>query len=238
VTPPPPGAGAPPHKPLPRSLTLLVGCIALIEVVLSLADAGYLGDPSLRARAVQAGGFWAGLLHGGRPLFAAQPASMFVSHALLHASFLHMAMNMAILLALGRFAADRYGPGTVLPLFLGGAVAGGAVFGLLAGGDYPMVGASGAVFAFLGLWIVWDWRRHLAAGAPVGPVARRVVVLALLNVLLYVGLGGMLAWEAHLGGFLAGLAAGWLLENRLAAAALAARAEARRRRAGDETPGE
>jgi membrane associated rhomboid family serine protease len=101
-----------------------------------------------------------------------------------------------------------------------------------------MVGASGAVFAFLGLWIVWDWRRHLAAGAPVGPVARRVVVLALLNVLLYVGLGGMLAWEAHLGGFLAGLAAGWLLENRLAAAALAARAEARRRRAGDETPGE
>ena len=164
-----------------------------------------------------AGAFWAGLLHGGEPLFAAQPVTMFVSHALLHGSMLHMVMNMAILLALGRFAADRYGPGAVLPLFLVGAVAGGAVFGLLADGAYPMVGASGAVFAFLGVWIAWDWLRHRAAGAPVGPVVRRVVVLAGLNVALYVGLQGMLAWEAHLGGFLAGLAGGVWLEGRLAA---------------------
>ena len=72
---------------------------------------------------------------------------MFVSHAFLHGSLLHMAMNMTILLALGRFTADRYGPGAVLPVFLLGAIAGGAVFGLLAGERLPMVGASGAVFA-------------------------------------------------------------------------------------------
>jgi membrane associated rhomboid family serine protease len=145
-------------------------------------------------------------------------------------------MNVTILLALGRFAADRYGPGVILPLFLAGAIAGGAAFGLIADGAYPMVGASGAVFAFLGLWIAWDWRRHRVARAPVGPVVRRVAVLAGLNVVLYIGLGGMLAWEAHLGGFLVGLGFGAMLEAREAARARAARADARRRR--DEALGE
>ncbi len=223
---------------MPPALLALVGAIALIEVVLSLADAGIFFDPSLRSRVLLVGGFWAGLLRGDQPLYAAQPFVMFLSHALLHGSLLHMVMNMTILLALGRFAADRYGPGTVLPIFLIAAVAGGATFGLLASSAYPMVGASGAVFGFLGVWIAWDWRRHQAAGASTGPVLRRVVVLAGLNVVLYFGLGGMLAWQAHLGGFLAGLACGAWLEGRLERAGRAARAEARRRAAERQAAGE
>ncbi|MCB1373530.1 MAG: rhomboid family intramembrane serine protease [Rhodobacteraceae bacterium] len=226
------GPGLPPGgRRLPRVLLALAGFIALIEVVLSLADAGVILDPSLRLRVFAAGAFWSELLYGGRPLFGLQPVTMFLSHALLHGGFLHMAMNLTIVLALGRFVSDRYGAASVPTIFVLGAVAGGAAFGLLSRGGFPMVGASGAVFAFLGVWIVWDWRRHRAAGAPVGPVLRRVVVLAGLNVVLYVGLGGMLAWEAHLGGFLAGLALGTWYENRLETELLTARAEARRRKA-------
>jgi rhomboid protease GluP len=230
MRPPPPST----HRPLPRELVLLVGIIAAIEVLLSLADAGWLLEPSLRSRVLIAGAFWAGLLHGDAPLYAVQPVTMFLSHAFLHGSLLHMVMNMTVLLALGRFTADHYGPGAILPTFFVGAVAGAAAFGLVERGDYPMVGASGAVFAFLGVWIAWDWRRHRAAGLPVGPVVRRVVVLAVLNVLLYVGLRGLLAWEAHVGGFLAGLACGWWLEGRNERLAREARAEARRQRAGQD----
>jgi rhomboid protease GluP len=215
--------------PLPRGLVTLAAFLALVEIVLSLADRGILFDPTLRIRVLQAGAFWTGLLRGDPPLFAAQPATMFVSHALLHGSFLHMAMNTAVLLALGRFASDRYGAGVALPLFLAGAVCGGAAFALLSAAPYPMVGASGAVFAFLGLWTMWDWRRHRAAGASVRPVVNRVLVLAGINLVLYFGLGGFLAWEAHLGGFLAGLVAGHLLEDREIARARVARAERRRR---------
>lgn len=57
----------------------------------------------------------------------------------------------------------------------------------------------------------------------------RVVVLAGLNVAFYFGLGGMLAWEAHLGGFLAGLFVGALLERQLTMRERAERAERRRR---------
>jgi rhomboid protease GluP len=219
-----------PHRPMPRALLLLVGGIALIEVVLSLADAGVISDTSLRGRVYVAGAFWSGLLRGAEPLYAAQPVTMFLSHALLHGSLLHMVMNMTILLALGRFAADRYGPGSVLPLFLIGAIGGGAAFGLLSPSDYPMVGASGAVFAFLGVWIAWDWRRHQAAGVSTGPVLRRVLVLAGLNLVFFFGLQGMLAWEAHLGGFLIGIACGLWLEGKIARADLEARAVRRRAR--------
>jgi membrane associated rhomboid family serine protease len=225
--------GASRRAPTPRALLALVGVIALIEVVLSLADAGVVFDPTLRGRAVMAGGFWASLLRGDAPLSPAQPATMFLSHAFLHGGLLHMVMNMTILLALGRFTADHYGPRAVLPVFALGAIGGGAAFGIVSAGAYPMVGASGAVFAFLGLWIAWDWRRHRDGGISAGPVLRRVAVLVGINVVTLIGLRGMLAWEAHLGGFLVGLACGWWLEGRLARSARAARAEARRRREGE-----
>lgn len=205
-----------PYTPLPRTLLILVGGIALIEAVLSLADAGLLASPGLRADAYRHGAFWSMLLRGQAPLFAAQPVTMFLSHALLHGGLLHMAMNMTILLALGRFMSDRYGSGSILPLFLAGAVGGAAAFGLISDTPFPMVGASGAVFAFLAAWTVWDWRRHRAAGAPVRPVVRRIAALVGINVLLWVGLGGGLAWEAHLGGFLAGLPLGLWFESRAA----------------------
>jgi membrane associated rhomboid family serine protease len=218
------------HRPLPRGLVVLAATIALIEIVLALADAGLFADPSLRRRVFVAGAFWASLLHGDTPLFAAQPITMFVSHAFLHGSLLHMAMNLTILLALGRFTADRYGPGTAVPVFLLTAIAGGAVFGLLSDDRLPMVGASGAVFGFFGVWIAWDWRRHRAAGASAGPVVRRVLALAFLNLLLWFALAGGLAWQAHLGGFLAGLACGAWFEARIDRDERAARAQRRRER--------
>ena len=228
-------ASASPDTRMPLGLTLLVGIIAVVEIVLTLADYGYLGSPLWREQVFETGAFRTGYLHGATPVFPMQPVTMFISHSLLHGYMLHMVMNMAILLALGRFTADRYGAGVVLPAFLVCAVAGGAAFGLLSQGPYPMVGASGAVFGFLGIWTAWDWCRHRAAGVSTSPVVRRIAVLAGLNVLLYFGLGGLLAWEAHLGGFLAGLGIGFMLESRQAAMAREARAELRRQR--HETPG-
>ena len=57
---------------------------------------------------------------------------------------------------------------------------------------------------------------------------RRVGVLVLVNLVTLVGLKGMLAWEAHLGGFLVGLACGWWMARN----GRADRAEARRHRQG------
>lgn len=218
------------YKPLPRALVALVGAIALIEIVLSLADRGILFDTDLRLRAFAFGAFWNGLLHGDYPpVYPGQAGLMFVAHAFLHGSFLHMVMNMTILLAMGRFVEEAYNPKVILPLFILGAIGGGACYELLSTSPYPMVGASGAVFAFLGLWVVWDWRRHRRIGASLRPIVMRVLVLVGLNVVMFFGLGGTLAWQAHLGGFLTGVLIGNLLENRQHSRKRAARAEDRRR---------
>ena len=231
-----PGRAPAPFRPLPRELLLLVAAIALCEIVLQLADRGLFFDPSLRNRLYLVGAFWSPLLRGATPVFDLQPYTMYVSHAFLHGGFLHMAMNMAVLLGLGRFVADRYGAGAVLPVFLAGAVVGGLAFGLISSGQLPMVGASGAVFAFLGVWTVWDWRRLRGHGVSVRPVVSRVLTLVGINVVFFFGLSGMLAWEAHLGGFLAGLACGAWLEARLDARRRRARAEARALRDGPRNP--
>jgi membrane associated rhomboid family serine protease len=225
------GAGEP-FRPLPRSLLALAGVIVCIELFLELADRGILSDPTLRSRVYMVGAFWSGLLHGARPIFEGQGWTMFVTHAFLHGGFLHMAMNTAVLLGLGRFTADRYGAWTVLPVFLVSAVAGGLAFGLMSSDPVPMVGASGAVFGFVGVWTVWDWRRLSERGASVRPVATRIAALAGMNALFFFGLSGMLAWQAHLGGFLAGLALGAGFERRDSVRLRRSRAEARARRGG------
>ena len=62
------------------------------------------------------------------------------------------------------------------------------------------------------------------------------LVLIGLNIVLYFGLGGMLAWQAHLGGFLAGIGCGLWLENRRDAQTMRLRAAARRAAAGSGPP--
>jgi rhomboid protease GluP len=224
----------PEWRPLPRALVGLVLFMVGVEVLLMAGDMGFLGDRSLRQRVYLAGAFWAELFHGASPLYAAQPVTMFVSHALLHGGLLHLGMNCAVLLGLGRLISDRYGNRTVLPLFLLSALAGGLAFALLNVSPYPMVGASGAVFGFLGVWTAWDWHRHRAYGVSTRPVVMRAAALLLINVVFFFGLGGMIAWEAHLGGYLAGLLFGFWLEAELARVARRARAASRRGRAGPE----
>lgn len=122
-----------------------------------------------------------------------------VGHALLHAGWLHVMFNTVGLLCLGHVVQAQAGTARFLGIFAATAVAGAVVFLLLAGGNI-MVGASGAVFGLLGAVLRWRAR----------PVAlwRVLLVLVLLSVPAGLLVGGPVAWQAHLGGFLAGWALG------------------------------
>ena len=96
-----------------------------------------------------------------------------------------MVMNMTILLALGRFTADRYGAGAVLPVFFLGAIGGGAVYGLLADRRLPDGrGVGGGLRLPRALDRLGLAAAPRARASPTGPVLRRVVVLVVLNVVL------------------------------------------------------
>lgn len=196
-----------PISPVPGFLWLLVGVMVAIEAAKHAAIAGWLPiapveflyarlmffDPAFD-HALATGQGWGDVL------------PRLVGHGLLHSGWLHVLMNSAALLGFGNMVSRGAGVRAFVVIFFVSVIAGGLAFGLLAETKVPMVGASGGVFGLLGVFIVWQGQMAMAAGQSLVPVWRQVGGLLLLNVILWFAFRGLLAWEAHLGGFLAGAA--------------------------------
>ncbi|MFT4197963.1 MAG: rhomboid family intramembrane serine protease [Pseudoxanthomonas sp.] len=124
-----------------------------------------------------------------------------LSHALLHANWLHIALNTLLLLIAGPPLERRLGSATCLVTALAGAVLGGlATLGMHHGDGSNTVGASGAFFALLGAALV---AIHVRPPVRPGPVLVRRLWLALM-----VGLGYSFFPDVGMAAHLAGLAVG------------------------------
>lgn len=137
----------------------------------------------------------------------------FVTAMFLHApqSLLHIGFNMYALYILGTYLEPLLGRARFLALYLISGIGGQVAVLLFAGSppvigqltqadaDWftPVVGASGAIFGLFGAMIVLN--RHLNRS-----VAGIYTVLVINAVLGFVVPG--ISWQAHLGGFLTGLA--------------------------------
>lgn len=209
---------SPPLNPLARRLPVVVAVLIVImgsvELVLSLADWGVWGGPRLRQTVYEYGGFWPGLLRNWGPNFPAQPWTMFFSYGFLHAGIVHLAVNMITLASLGAPVIARVGVLRFLALYMLSMLGGAAGYGLLAGSLTPMVGASGALFGLAGALVSWDYVDRFTYRVVLWPVVRAVLLLLALNIILWWAMSGQLAWEAHLGGFVAGWVGALLLDPR------------------------
>ena len=189
---------------------LLAGIVAVcvaVEAVLLIGDLGLLGAPRLRGWAYENGAFWPGLLGGWQANYAGQAPAMFVTYAFLHGGIGHLVINMVTLWSLGLAVLQRVGPWRFLVVYAGATLGGAAVYGLLAQSGQPMVGASGALFGLAGAILAWMWEDQPTLRAALRFAGRAVLLLLAINVALHFVLQGQLAWETHLGGFLAG----WVL---------------------------
>lgn len=195
------------------SVWILVLICSAVELTLEAADAGWIGSQLWRGLTYQYAAFWEGLLHNWRPNYAAQPLTMFLSYAFLHADFAHFSGNMLALLFLARLVLERTGQGGFLFIYGLSAIGGALIFVLLAQTPAPMVGASGALFGLAGAWQYWERRDLRRAGLSLKPVWRTFAGLILLNGILWVMNDGALAWQTHLGGFVFGWGGGWWLNR-------------------------
>jgi membrane associated rhomboid family serine protease len=198
-----------PQTGAPMFLWVLVGVMTVIELILSLSSSGVFGSQNLRWLAFALGAFWQPVLSGAaQPIYPGQTALMFITYAFLHGGFIHLAMNGVILLSLGKFVSIHVGATkTLLVLFLS-AIGGAAFFGMMSSSAAPMIGASGAVFGLIGLWQAMDYRMRRRSELPLQPVIMAIMGLVAANIVFFVILSGGLAWEAHLGGWIAGWLAG------------------------------
>lgn len=194
---------------LPWAIKYIAGILVAVELMLTASDMGLLPMEGLRRGALLYGALWPGLVwQGWEPVFFGQAFSMMLSHAFLHSGLLHMAMNTVIILGLGKRLGVVLSNQQLVIVFCVTAIAGGLVFLALNHGDIPVVGASGAVFGFFGVWKYFEYLARKRTGMSLVPIWQFIGTLVLLNVALYFMVSGMLAWEAHLGGFVAGWALG------------------------------
>ena len=146
-----------------------------------------------------------------------------VSHQFLHAGWLHIGFNMLYLWIFGNNVEDLLGRLPFVAFYLAGGVVAALVeisAELLSGGaaDVPLVGASGAVSAILGAYLVWFPRARVLSVVYLGLFFQLVQVPALLVLGLFfllqllagfavlsapASVGGV-AYFAHIGGFAMG----------------------------------
>ena len=147
----------------------------------------------------------------------------------LHGGFLHLGSNMLYLWIFADNVEDRLGHGRFLLLYLGGGVASAVVQLLMSPrSSVPMVGASGAIAAVLGaylllfpsarivtlvpLWFFWE-RVELPAFLFLGLWFLLQWVQGLTSLGQVANVGGIAFW-AHIGGFISGMLGILLLRPR------------------------
>jgi membrane associated rhomboid family serine protease len=157
----------------------------------------------------------------------------FVTYALIHANAMHLGMNAVWFIPFGSAVARRFGALRFLAFFAVTAAAGALAHLMAHAGEvFPVIGASAAIsgmmaasmrFAFqpggpLATWRAHDERSYRIPAVSLLTALRdpRVVIFLVvwfgLNILFGTGslpIAGIehetVAWEAHIGGFLAGL---------------------------------
>jgi membrane associated rhomboid family serine protease len=150
-----------------------------------------------------------------------------VTYSLLHGDLGHLAVNMIWLAAFGSPLANRLGAPRFVAFWVATSLAAVALHYVLHSGDpTPLVGASGAISGMMGAAARFGFQIDRTVGRPIfaGPVrsfgevftSRMVVtflgvwfVVNLVSGIGFAGPGvqGQIAWEAHIGGFLAGFLA-------------------------------
>jgi membrane associated rhomboid family serine protease len=144
------------------------------------------------------------------PLQAALPL---LGHVFLHGGWLHLAMNLFMFLQVGGLVANRLElkePGGVrfLALFFGSGIGGALLYIAINQGQFaPALGASGAICGLFGAYLL-AMRGHWRDAIRDPEVQQAAFWFLFINV----GLAAVarvtgflpIAWEAHLGGFLAG----------------------------------
>jgi membrane associated rhomboid family serine protease len=157
----------------------------------------------------------AGVVDGQFTFQTAKTAATFVTHMFLHGDVQHILYNLVFLWTFGILASDLLGQWRALAVFLlcgiGGAI--GHICLNLDSSD-PMIGASGAISGLEGLYLGLAVRWSLPY-AEVWPIAypvhpQQLGLFAILgfvgDLLLFANHDEHIAYGAHLGGFLTGVA--------------------------------
>lgn len=206
----------------PANTLLIVGNIAIFGLQVRGSSATLLARFALVPARISH-------LQWSQPLISAAVLSTLVSSLFLHAGVLHVAGNMLYLLVFGPAVESRLGHCRFFGFYLvAGIAACLATVAMAPQSTVPVIGASGAIAGVLGGYFVLYPGGRISTVLPASSMFRRVEVPAIIYLLvwfalqLYSGISsgpqatllGGVAWWAHVGGFLFGVAAAPLMAGK------------------------
>ena len=150
-------------------------------------------------------------------LLGLQPASFLhqpwtiVTNLFIHAGLWHIIANMLTLYFFGTYLSRLVGEGRFLIVYFGGGILGNILFIFLASPFSIAVGASGAVFALGGALAVMRPKLRVFVFPIPAPIP---LWAAVIGGFLIISFLPFIAWQAHLGGLVFGLIAGYFFRKR------------------------
>ena len=150
-------------------------------------------------------------------LLGLQPASFLdrpwtiVTNLFMHAGLWHIIANMLTLYFFGTYLSRLIGEGKFLSVYFGGGILGNVLFILLGPPLSVAVGASGAVFALGGVLTVMRPKLRVFIFPIPVPIPLWAAVIGGFIILSFMP---YIAWQAHLGGLIVGLIAGYFFRRR------------------------
>lgn len=135
-----------------------------------------------------------------------------VGHAFLHANLIHILSNMALLYSVGCAVESSFGHIRFAVSYASGIVAGGLAFAYMQpqGSQIALVGASGAIFAVVGTYLVATVRARKnpsltpSQRAQIRQSEISVIRLIVVNLAYGIFLARGISNTAHVGGLIAG----------------------------------
>jgi membrane associated rhomboid family serine protease len=219
---------AAPRRLTPINSMLIVANIAVFvyELSLGVGVAAFVERYALVPAAVTQA-----LGNAHRSIDTLAPLTTTVTSMFIHGGFWHVAGNMLYLFIFGAAVEYRMGAARYLIFYFAAGIAAAlATVWIAPGSTVPVIGASGAIAGVLGAYFILYPRGRILTILPIFIFIQFVEVPAVLYLLfwfavqLYAGLeeggraGAMsgVAWWAHIGGFMFGVALGPMLAiNRL-----------------------
>lgn len=163
-------------------------------------------------------------------LTSASKPLTWITYQFSHSNWFHLISNMLFLLVIGVAVEVLAGGGAVLGIYLLGGIAGGLSFlGSEAHGVIPVVGASAAVSALMGFYLVAETRKRIRYYYFFTPFKEGHGYIYLPTLLLFPlylltdftavvatpsGMGSGVAYVAHIGGSLCGALGGFVFRIR------------------------
>jgi membrane associated rhomboid family serine protease len=148
-------------------------------------------------------------------LFGLQPASFLerpwtiVTNMFIHAGFGHIFGNMLTLFFFGLYLAGLVGDKRFLIVYFGGGLLGNILYILLANPLALAVGASGAVYAVAGALVIMRPKLRVLLYFFI-PMPLWLVISVFFVIWSFIP---GVAWQAHLGGLIFGIAAGFIFRR-------------------------